>query len=246
MKCQNCGKEFEGILCPNCGMSANGSEPTTSNHQDINPTEYVYTNQPYSPSPQPAKPKKSIFKKKWFIILCAFLVLAFLINLGSCGATTDSEANEDEYVENYENDEKSEITTTKKVTTTVPKLSEKEFKAQCETIAFSTLSRNPDKYKGKKLKFTGEVVQVSETTLFGSTYCDLRINVTKSELFEGEYYWEDTIYATVTIPDGADRILEEDIITIWGTCEGNYTYTSILGSSVSLPKIDIEYFTIGY
>lgn len=241
-------------------MSANGSEPTAPNHQSINPTEYVYTDQPfYSPSSESDKPKKSIFKKKRVIILCAFLVLAFLVSLGSCMAAKNSEANEDEYVDNYEDYDEYEnyedyeietttekITTTQKSTTAAPKLSEKAFKAQCETISFSTLSRNPDKYKGKKLKFTGEVIQVSETNILGSTYCDLRISVTRNELFEGEYYWDDTIYATVTIPNGDDRILEEDIITIWGTCEGNYTYTSILGSSVSLSKIDIKYFTIGY
>lgn len=268
MKCQSCGKEFEGNFCPNCGKPFIDPEVPTSNEQnnppefvftDQTPTDFVYTDQPFPPSsPQPAKTEKPIYKRTWFIILCIFLVLVVLISLVSYMVTMNSETNEYEdeneyeYVENFENNEdyEAEITTqkatTKKSTTAAPKLSEKTFKAQCETIAFSTLSRNPDKYKGKKFKFTGEVIQVSETNLYGSTYCDLRINVTRNELFEGEYFWDDTIYATVTIPDGADRILEDDIITIWGTCEGNYTYTSILGSSVSLPKIDIKYFQIGY
>ncbi|MGN1169484.1 MAG: hypothetical protein ACI4RB_05120 [Acutalibacteraceae bacterium] len=78
-----------------------------------------------------------------------------------------------------------------------------------------------------------------EQSYFGNTVYDLRINVTK-----GEYFWEDTIYATVVIDSGDDRILEDDIITIWGTCEGLYTYESVLGSSVSLPKIKVEYYAI--
>ena len=117
-----------------------------------------------------------------------------------------------------------------------------KFIDNCTTIDFDTLSRNPDKYKGNNYVFTGEVIQVSES--WGDTV-DLRINVTKKSYeYIDDEYWEDTIYATVEIPDGADRILEDDIITIWGTCDGLYSYTSILGSSVSLPKIDIKYYEI--
>lgn len=117
-----------------------------------------------------------------------------------------------------------------------------KFIDSCTTIDFDTLSRNPDKYKGNNYSFTGEVIQVSES--FGDTV-KLRINVTKKSYeYIDDEYWEDTIYATVEIPEGADRILEDDIITIWGTCDGLYSYTSILGSSVSLPKIDIKYYEI--
>lgn len=117
-----------------------------------------------------------------------------------------------------------------------------KFTDSCTTIDFDTLSRNPDKYKGNNYKFTGEVIQVSES--WGDTV-NLRINVTKKSYeYIDDEYWEDTIYATVEIPEGADRILEDDIITIWGTCDGLYSYTSILGSSVSLPKIDVKYYEI--
>ena len=73
----------------------------------------------------------------------------------------------------------------------------------------------------------------------------LRINVTK-ETYEyiDDVYYTDTVYCTVKIPDGDDRILDDDIITFWGTCEGMYSYISVLGSSISLPKIDIQYFEI--
>lgn len=117
-----------------------------------------------------------------------------------------------------------------------------EFIEGCSTIDFDTLSRNPDKYKGNNYEFTGQVVQVSES--WGDTV-NLRINVTKvTYQYIDDEYWEDTIYATVEIPEGEDRILEDDIITIWGTCDGLYSYTSVLGSSVSLPKIDVKYYSI--
>ena len=42
----------------------------------------------------------------------------------------------------------------------------------------------------------------------------------------------------------SDRILEDDIITICGECDGLYSYESVLGSKVSLPKIDVKYYSI--
>ena len=104
------------------------------------------------------------------------------------------------------------------------------------------MSRNPDKHKGEKLKYTGKVIQVQEDEhwLDDNTTVDLRINVTKDEYG----LWDDTIFATVELPKNADRILEDDIITIWGECDGKYSYTSVLGSDVTLPKINIEYYSV--
>ena len=92
------------------------------------------------------------------------------------------------------------------------------------------------------MKFTGEVIQVQESdSIFGdTTQVDLRINVTKDEYG----LWNDTILATVELPEDADKILEDDIITIWGECEGDYTYESVLGSNITLPLINVEYFEI--
>ncbi len=111
-----------------------------------------------------------------------------------------------------------------------------EYIAMCETIDYETLSRNPDKYKGQDFQITGEVIQVVES---GSGQVDFRINITK-----GDYFWSDTIYATTIIPTGSDRILEDDTITIYGKCEGLYTYESVLGAQVSLPLITVYYYSI--
>ncbi len=113
-----------------------------------------------------------------------------------------------------------------------------QYVLECNEIDYSDLARNPNKFKGQSFKFTGKIIQVIEPT-WGNTV-SLRINVTKSEL--GLY--SDTIYATVELAKDADRILENDIVTIYGDCDGLYTYTSLLGASVSVPKIDIKYFTI--
>lgn len=90
--------------------------------------------------------------------------------------------------------------------------------------------------KGTKVKLKGKVVQVSE----GIYTNGLRVNITKDE-----YGWyEDTIYVTYVQEEGADKILEDDIITIWGTAEGEYSYTSIMGASITVPYVSAEYLEI--
>lgn len=245
MNCKRCGTSFEGNFCPNCGTPVEKGKEDTNNQVTQTPPQSNYLDELNKTltEPQMLIPKKKpIYIKWWFWVIIAVFLLIIIANMGSCGDNnSDLSNNNDGYADSVDHTTEEtttqKITTTTKPTTTVPKLSESEFKAQCSTIDFDTLARNPDKYKGKKYKFTGEVIQVSESSLLGMTFCDLRINVT-----EGEYGWEDTIYATVTLKEGEDRILEDDIITIWGTCEGNYTYTSIMGASISLPKIDVEYF----
>lgn len=247
MNCKKCGASFEGNFCPNCGAPMERENNDVNNQGSQMPPQNEYLdklNRTLSEPQVSEQKKKPIYKKWWFWAIIVVIFIIIVANMGSCSDTdSDSVNNDDGYVDSVDQTTEEtttrEITTTTKPTTTVPKLSESEFKAQCSTIEFNTISRNPDKYKGKKYKFTGEVIQVSESSFLGMTFCDLRINVT-----QGEYGWEDTIYATVTLNEGEDRILEDDIITIWGTCDGNYTYTSVMGASISLPKIDVEYFKI--
>lgn len=118
------------------------------------------------------------------------------------------------------------------------KQEEKEFKADCKIYTYKELARNPDKIEGKKVKLTGEVVQ----TLYGSGSVDLRVNITKKGTYST--YYTDTIYVVYYPKDGEDKILEDDIITIWGTSKGDYTYTSTIGASVTLPLISAEYVSI--
>lgn len=112
------------------------------------------------------------------------------------------------------------------------------FKESCQTYTFEQMARNPESFKGTNVKVTGEVVQA----LYGTSSVDLRVNITK----EGTYttYYTDTIYVTYYPEEGEDKILEEDIITVYGTSQGDYTYTSTLGTPVTLPLIYGKYVEI--
>lgn len=115
---------------------------------------------------------------------------------------------------------------------------ESEFKASCQTYTFEQMARNPENFKGTNVKVVGEVVQA----LYGTSGVDLRVNITK----EGTYttYYTDTIYVVYYPESGEDKILEGDIITIYGTSQGNYTYTSTLGASINLPLIYAKYIEL--
>ena len=109
------------------------------------------------------------------------------------------------------------------------------YKARCESISYDELARNPDAYTGKDIVLTGKIIQVQES---GSDAI-YRINVTK-----GDYdIWDDTIICSYTL-DGSSRFLEDDIVTIYGTSAGLYSYTSVLGASITIPSMAAKYIVM--
>ena len=117
-----------------------------------------------------------------------------------------------------------------------------EFINSCAEYSYNDIARTPDNFKGKNSKFYGEVVQVTEGILNSVT---LRVGVscTKYEYIEG-YSCPDIIYVTYKYKDGEPKILEKDMITIYGTIEGLQSYTSVLGAKVTIPKLTAKYITI--
>lgn len=121
-----------------------------------------------------------------------------------------------------------------------PNMTPADYKAICTNISYEDIARNPESKKGQYFKFAGEVIQVLEN--YQSV--DLRINVSPVYFYDELSYYEDTIYATAKLSDSGDRILEGDIITIYGICTGLFTYESIFGETISIPAIDVGYWEI--
>lgn len=92
--------------------------------------------------------------------------------------------------------------------------------------AYRDVARNPDSYSGQKLAFKGKVLQVVE----GDSETDLRIAT------DGGY--DDVIFVGFD-PSimGGTRVLEDDTVTIYGTCVGQYSYQSTMGAKISLPGL---------
>ena len=113
------------------------------------------------------------------------------------------------------------------------------YKEKCKEYDYEEIFRYAENHKGEYAKFTGEVIQVLESNFYGMKMYQLRVNVTKTQ-----YGYEDTIYVQYTPMQGMPRILEEDIITIYGTLNGIETYTSVMNSTITIPSVFSEYIEI--
>lgn len=104
---------------------------------------------------------------------------------------------------------------------------EEEARGYDTGITYDQLARTPDDFLGKKVKFTGRVVQVVR----GDETTDIRLAV------DGNY---DTIlYGTFSNDLTKSRILEDDTITISGTSLGEYSYKAVLGNTISVPLVAV-------
>lgn len=118
----------------------------------------------------------------------------------------------------------------------------KEFISSCKKIDYIDLVRNPDKHKGENFEFTGKVIQFQSD--FGENNYFMLMEVTKTENeYLGDMY-DDIVYFTLELPKGTDRLLENDIVTVWGTCEGSKEYTALLGNQNFVPAVAVKYFEL--
>lgn len=104
--------------------------------------------------------------------------------------------------------------------------------AYVNTPSFDELSRNPNSYYDLsknitkvKVKFSGKVLQVVN----GFLKNQIRLAV------DSDY---DKVILVTYTEDSNNRILEDDIITVYGYSGGITSYTSVLGASISLPKVN--------
>lgn len=108
------------------------------------------------------------------------------------------------------------------------KKAEEEAKGYETGITYDQLARTPDDFIGKKVKFSGKVLQVQEGIFSNS----IRLAV------DGNY--DTVVYGTYSKSLVKSKILEDDWITIYGTSDGDYTYTTVLGASLTIPGISID------
>lgn len=109
------------------------------------------------------------------------------------------------------------------------------LKANCSTYTYEQIARYPDEHKGKLVVFTGSVFQVQE--LLGTTTLMVQYTKVDNEYFA---YYEDNVYVDYKYKDGL-KVLEGDIITLYGVLEGEKTYVSVLGQVINVPLIKVYY-----
>lgn len=92
-------------------------------------------------------------------------------------------------------------------------------------ITYDQLARTPDDYIGSKVKFYGKVVQVIE----GDDSVQLRLAV------NGDY--DNILFLEYDASLVKSRVLEDDMITIYGVSAGTITYKSTMGGNITIPAV---------
>lgn len=120
----------------------------------------------------------------------------------------------------------------------VPEISEEDYKAECQTVDYKELCRYPEKYEGTKVTLTVQVKQIIDANFSGSekawrTYTDN----------DGyKFYMDDEYYMLDKRGNDAVKILDDDIITVYGEFTGLEKITRALTSTTDeLPRIEVKY-----
>lgn len=175
------------------------------------------------------KNKPPIYKRWWFI---AIIVLIVLSAIGGSGSSSDSSASSSKATS------KASESTASSVASVVPEISEDDYKAECQSVDYKELCRYPEKYEGTKIVVKVKVSQIIDANFSGSekawrTYTD---NSGYGFYADDEYYMLDK--------RGGDavKILEDDIITVYGEFTGLEKITRALTSTTDeLPRIEVKY-----
>lgn len=93
-------------------------------------------------------------------------------------------------------------------------------------ITYDQVARTPDDYEGKKMQFTGRVIQVIED----KSETQIRLAVDGNS---------DNIILVGFDPDilNGSRVLEDDLVTVSGTSVGIVSYKSTMGGKITIPAM---------
>ena len=175
------------------------------------------------------KNKPPIYKRWWFI---AIIVLIVLSAIGGSGSSSDSSASSSKATS------KESASNASSVASVVPEISEYDYKAECQTVDYKELCRYPEKYEGTKIVVKVKVSQIIDANFSGSekawrTYTD---NSGYGFYADDEYYMLDK--------RGGDavKILDDDIINVYGEFTGLEKITRALTSTTDeLPRIEVRF-----
>ena len=211
--CKHCGQEIAASakVCPHCG----------------------------------GKNKPPIYKRWWFI---AIIVLIIFAAIGSSGSDSDSssKASSSSAVSKAAStSSSSSISASTAVSSETassaaaePELSEADYKAACEVVAYKDLCRYPDKYAGTKIVIQVKVQQIMDASWLSN---DKAWRVQTDNDGYG-LYLDDEYYAIDKRSADSVKILTDDIVVIYGEFTGTTEVTRALTNTTDeIPSIDVKY-----
>lgn len=106
-------------------------------------------------------------------------------------------------------------------------LSEDDFKAKCVELSFEDILRNPSEYEDAYCKISGEIDQIIEE---GNTFSIF--------VYDDDLNKWGCVYK---YKDDEPRLIEGDMVTFYGVCQGTANVETIFGKQVTMPLIMVEY-----
>lgn len=92
--------------------------------------------------------------------------------------------------------------------------------------SYNTIARDSESFKDTKVKFRGKVLQEGDS---GEGISYIRLAVDSN--------YDTVLFVTYTSDQVSVRILEDDILTIYGTVVGDYSYETVMGATMTLPWV---------
>lgn len=114
----------------------------------------------------------------------------------------------------------------------VSSMSEEEYKKSCKEISWKDLCRNPDNYKGNLVKVQVKIQQILRNKTWRA-YSDSNSDY---------LYMDDEYYLTDKRESGDTKILEDDIVIVYGEFDGVKDILRVItGTTSELPAINVRY-----
>lgn len=107
---------------------------------------------------------------------------------------------------------------------------EANYKAGAVTIPYNQLEKNPERYKGTRVRYQGQIFQIQEESYGGW----MLLAVTN----EGYGFWDDNIYVEY---DGTINSAEDDVVTVYGRVRGTFSYETQIGGETFVPHVRAKY-----
>lgn len=175
------------------------------------------------------KNKPPIYKRWWFI---AIIVLIVLSAIGGSGSSSDSSASSSKATS------KASASNASSAASVVPEISEDDYKAECQTVDYKELCRYPEKYEGTKIVVKVKVSQIIDANFSGS----VKAWRTYTDNSGYGFYSDDEYYMLDNRGGDAVKILDDDIINVYGEFTGIEKITRALTSTTDeLPRIEVKY-----
>lgn len=244
MRCKKCNYENPdgNKYCGGCGAELFSVEENNRSNR-----EYSYTGEITNKMP--------IWKKTWLLVLmCIFIppvglillwvskkprniigriaitiFLLFYSLVWLLGFSGEEEVNEDNTTVIESNGEISDGEEENLET-------EEEYKSSCKEYAYKTVLREPEKYVGERIKITVKISSVHEASWMNDTKYYFANSNDENDWWLGDRYG-----VFDKREEQKPKLLEDDIITVYGEIADTEQTTSLIVSSSEIFCIDMKY-----